>query len=314
MAESSDDNAVAEKSALFIYSIGIVAANKKLDSHLIEAVPTEHVNFVDGELTDNKEEITVSSEDHSGSSWESTLTTTPSITARWFPFGSVTRKTAPDVRRGEKVILFKFADADEYYWVEWEQSKKLRRLETINWALSNNSKEDIDDDPTKTYWVEWSTHRKLLHVHTSKNDGEPFAWDIQLDAKEGNLVIKDDDGRTIYIQSKEDKIHMENKAKSFVDLDKKNITVECKETLTFNAKDIKINGRSSITTTTRTHTIKDTSYTHNSSSQQFTTSSWTASANRWNVSSSSPSFTAPTVRFSGNINVSGVSYASKHVP
>lgn len=307
MSNPSEESAFPEKSALSIYSIGIVAANKKLDSDLIEVVPTEQVNFVDGELTDNKEELKVSSEDYSGAAWEETLVTTPSITAKWFPLGCVTRKTAPDVRRGEKVILFKFGDADEYHWVEWEQGKKLRRLETISYALSNNSKEDISDTPDSTYWLEWSTHRKVVHLHTSKNDGEPFAWDIQLDTKEGNLTIKDDDGRIIFIQSKEDKIHMENKAKSFVDLDKKNITVECRETLTLNAKDIKINGRSSIATNTRTHTIKDSSFTHNSSS-------WATTASRWSVNSSSPSFNAPTVRFSSNINVGGISYASKHVP
>jgi hypothetical protein len=313
MSNPSEDSAFPEKSALSIYSVGIVAANKKLDSDLIEVVPTEHVSFVDGELTDNKEEIKVASENFDGSSWEETLVSTPSITAKWFPLGNVTRKTAPDVRRGEKVVLFKFGDADEYHWVEWDQGKKLRRLETISYALSNNSKEDIEDSPTTTYWLEWSTHRKLVHLHTSKNDGEPFAWDIQLDTKEGNLTIKDDDGRIIFIQSKEDKIHVENKAKSFIDIDKKNITIECKETLTINAKDIITTARASIVTKTKKHDINDTTFSHRSSSYSVNANNWTTNSSRWSVTSSSPSFNAPTVRFSSNINIGGNSYASKHV-
>ena len=47
-----------EMSLLKIYSHAIVAANKALDSDIIEAVPTERTQFADGELSDNATKYT----------------------------------------------------------------------------------------------------------------------------------------------------------------------------------------------------------------------------------------------------------------
>lgn len=247
-------------SELRMYSVGVVAANKKLSSMDIEVCPLEHFSFMDGELTDNKEELKVKSENYNEEKWELKIDTTPSIKARWLSISNTNRKTAPDVRRGELVIIWQFGDADEYWWTDFQQSDTIRRKETIVFAISNNKEENDKDDPKSTYWIEWSTHRKLLHIHTSKNDEEPFAYDIQLDTKEGKLVIQDDDDNYIFMDSKNKRIKLHNKDKSLVDIDKKEILIESVDKITLRTKDVLIDASKTIKLITKDYTSKSATW------------------------------------------------------
>ena len=264
-AQTTADN--QQKSGLRFYSLALVAANKKMSSLSIEVTPIEFFSLLNGELTDNKQELKAESEDIMGQKWSEAIDSTPSIMATWIPFGQTHRLTAPDVRRGDLVMIYQFGDTDEYWWEELNINKKriVRRLETIIWAISNNSKENIEDDAKTTYWVEWSTHKKLLHIHTSKNDEEPFEYDIQLDCKNGRFVLKDDDDNYIEFDSKERFIKVHNKDKSFVQLDKKIITIESLDKVIINTKHFQVNAKETITFKTKDYTMTTKSYTLNSS-------------------------------------------------
>lgn len=264
-AQTTADN--QQKSGWRFYSLGLVAANKKMSSLSIEVTPIEFFSLLNGELTDNKQELKAESEDIMGQKWSEAIDSTPSIMATWIPFGQTHRLTAPDVRRGDLVMIYQFGDTDEYWWEELNINKKriVRRLETIIWAISNNSKENIEDDAKTTYWVEWSTHKKLLHIHTSKNDEEPFEYDIQLDCKNGRFVLKDDDDNYIEFDSKERFIKVHNKDKSFVQLDKKIITIESLDKVIINTKHFQVNAKETITFKTKDYTMTTKSYTLNSS-------------------------------------------------
>jgi hypothetical protein len=65
------------------------------------------------------------------------------------------------------------------------------------------------------YWIEISTHRKNIRLHTSKNDGEPFAWDIQLDTKNGTFTIEDNDEGYFFYDAKKRHFKMHNKDKTY---------------------------------------------------------------------------------------------------
>ena len=186
-------------SRLHFYSYGIVAKNKDLSSDLIEVVPSEDQSFLDGELTDNIEKIEAEGEDHNGEKFKTTVETTNSIKAKWLSFTDTNRMTSPDVRRGEEVVIWRFGDTDQYWWFTLQQDKKLRRLETVIYGFSNVREENIEMKHDNMYWFEISTHRKNVRFHTSKNDDEPFAWDIQLNTKDGTFTIEDnDDGYFFY--------------------------------------------------------------------------------------------------------------------
>lgn len=243
-------------SMLRIYSVGVVAANKKLSSKDIEVCPLEHYSFMDGELTDNKTEEKISSENYNEESWDVTIDTTPSIKARWLSISNTFRKSAPDVRRGELVVIWQFGDADEYWWTDFDQANTIRRRETIIFSISNNAKENKKDDAKSTYWIEFSTHRKVVHLHTSKSDGEPFTYDFQLDTKNGIFVFKDDDENYIFLDSKNRRIKLHNKDKSLIDLNKKEILIESVDKITLKTKDCIINATNSLKVSTKDYTMR----------------------------------------------------------
>lgn len=202
---------------LTLVSYGVVAANKPLSSMNIEVTPIEQVTMTDGELTDNLTSVVDKGADADGAAFETTTHTASSLTAKWLPFGS-NRKTAPDVRRGEKVCIWKFADADKYYWSELEYNGKLRKLETIIIMISNTQNEDEEATVDNTYYLEFSTHGKIVHLHTSMSDGEPYGYDFLLNTKEGTFQITDTIENTIFLSSEEKRITMKNAEGSFFDL------------------------------------------------------------------------------------------------
>lgn len=242
-------------SKLVFYSIGIVAVNKPLTTDFVEITPIEDIPYLDGEITDHFEKYETSGSGYEGTkSFNVKMETTASVRAKWLPMGNGNRITSPDVRRGEQVALYKFGDTDEYHWTTLLQDKIIRRLETIIYSLSNNREENVEDTPTSTYYIEISTHKKLIHIHTSKNDKEPFIYDIQLDTKNGNFVLRDDDDNYIFLDSKERHIKLHNKDTSYVELDKRIINIHSLDEINLKTKKYTLEATESIETDTEKYT------------------------------------------------------------
>ncbi len=296
----------ARASQMHFYSVGIVAANKPIDSKDIEVVPVEQTPNLSGELSDNLEikNTTVTS---GGNTSEVNVKSTASIKATWLPLGQTSRKTPPDVRRGERVQLLRFGDADKYYWIDFEQSKKLRRLETVVFALSNNSKENVEDTADSTYYLEWSTHRKIFHLHTSKNDGEPFAYDIQLNAKDGKLIITDDASNTLSLDSRERSWRMQNTDGSFLDMTKAVITGKTAESINFETNAFNVKA-SSISMQSSSYDVQSTSVNYGSSTYSIGTGSYGMSASGSSTSTSGGVMNMNSAGFMHN----GVNISSTH--
>lgn len=245
-------------SQLHFYSIGVVATNKKMTSHFVEVSPIEDSAFMDGEITDHKEDYKSKSKSFDDQEWETKIDTTASVRAKWLPMGNSNRITSPDVRRGEVVALYRFGDVDEFYWTTLLQDKHIRRLETVIYSFSNNREENIEDDPKSTYFMEVSTHKKLIHLHTSKNDKEPFTYDIQINTKDGIIIITDDVDNYLFIDSKNTRIKVRNKDDSYIDMDKKKITIHAPDRIDMITKDFSLKASSSATVETPKYTRKST--------------------------------------------------------
>ena len=200
------------------YSAGIVAENKLISSKQIEVTPIEEIPFTDGELSSHTVEIKAKAKDASQASYENSVKSTVTINATWLSLSVSNRLTAPDVRRGEMVMLYQFGDTDMYYWTTLKEDIALRRLETVIYGFSASKVEDSPVNPETIYYIEISTHKKLIHLHTCKADGEPFGYDIQLNTKEGYLVITDDVGNYIHLNSAEQRIELKNLAGSHYDM------------------------------------------------------------------------------------------------
>lgn len=212
-------------SQLKIYSVGVVAVNKLRSSKVIEATPIEAVNQSNGELTDNLTIGVVKGQDSDGTAFEATVKGAATVPATWFPLGSPNRTTAPDVRRGERVILWEFGDTNEYFWTTYEGIDKYRKLETIIFAITGTRVEADAPTAENTYFFEISTHDKRVHFHTSKADGEPYTYDMLLDTANGIFQFKDDLDNIAFLNTKEKQWALRNADGSFIEINKKIINI-----------------------------------------------------------------------------------------
>lgn len=241
-------------SKLRFYSAGIVAENKKLTEKTIEVVPIEDLTMVDGKISSQITAYKSKGKDVKGGAYETSVNTTVSLVAHWLPISNSNRITAPDVRRGELVMIYQFGDTDKYYWTTIKEDLKLRKLETVIYAFSATRDENKDATYDTTYFFEVSTHKKIIHLHTSKDDKEPFVYDIQLNTKDGIFILCDDVGNHIYLNSKDKVIELHNSDDSIVRLDKKDILIKSIDSITLESRDI-IRKSTTDTTTTTTYSV-----------------------------------------------------------
>lgn len=273
-------------SKLHVYSLGIVAANKELDSKYIEVTPIEALTMLDGEITDNMQEVTAKGQDASGGTYETNVDTTASIRALWLPYSGSNRATPPDVRRGEHVVIYKFGDTDKYYWTTLFYDMKLRKLETVIYAFSGTRNEDEDGTPENTYFLEISTHKKLVHFHTSKADGEPFVYDIQLNTKDGIFTFQDDIGNYVQINSKDVRIDIKNADGSWIDMNRRVINMYAPE-------DINLRADNNINVSAGNSINSDAGSSINDVTSEITTQA------------DNTTNTVPTTSFSGHVAIAG---------
>lgn len=211
-------------SQLHIHSIGYVAENKELGSKVVQVLLIEALDFVDGEIKTNPVEVETQGVSATGKVYQVSVTTDNTVSATWLPLGDGNRASAPDVRRGEKLTIWRVGETDKYYWTCNGDDARLRKLETVIYTFSDTQDEAKDgDDPRYAYYFEVSTHKGLITLHTCRENGEPFEYTIQLNTKEGVFVISDDIGNYVQLDSSERNIRFENTDGSWFELDKKNI-------------------------------------------------------------------------------------------
>lgn len=251
-----------EVSGLRFYSLGVVAVNKKRGSNTIEVYPQEVAPAVSGEITDHVTKLQAQVGNVDGNDAANLeIDTTTTIKAEWIPLGNTNRLTSPDVRRGEKVILLKYADSEIVRWMEYDAMHVLRRRETLTWIVSNEANEDVPLTEDNTYFLTVSTHDKHITLKTTKSDGEPFAYTLELNTKQGFFCLTDDDGNYIFLNSKKRHIRAENKDRSFIELDKRIINIESRDEINLKTRKYTLNANESISEKTQTFKHDSETYT-----------------------------------------------------
>lgn len=214
------------KSELHFYSLGRVANNKVLNETLLKVIPVEASMFLDGDIASKVEVAEVQGVDGHDNPYTSVVDEDAALTADWLPLDS-NRNSPPDMRRGERVLIWRFADSDEFYWSDLGLDQKHRRLETVSYLFSANPEEDNEKGngrlPENCYTLEVSTHNKTVTFTTTDKNGEFTTYALQLNTDEGYLIFIDDLGNEIELNSRETLIRLENADGTFVRLDKKDI-------------------------------------------------------------------------------------------
>lgn len=192
-----------DKSGFHLYSIGVVSEDMDEDSHIIEAFPVEQQSHIDGDIAYNKKSNILSKDIHNKAN-NVVLNRKSTVEAIWLPSEDSNRVTAPTIRKGEQVKIYRYGNTNTFYWTTLFNEFDLRRNEKVKKYYSNTSvpKEDLNDN--NTYWEEVDTINKHWKLHTSDNDGELCTWDISLDTKEGILETIDGRGNFIKHSAKDD--------------------------------------------------------------------------------------------------------------
>jgi len=193
-----------EQSKFHFWSFGIVAANKPRGTDMVEVFPQEKFTMSHGEITDNIEEINTEGIDSKDRKYVGKLQSKVSITCKWIPIGEPNRTTAPDVRRNEQVLIYKYADTEYYFW-STAMNNVLRKLETVSWWFSGTSIDGESADKERTqdngYFIEISSHDKHVVLSTSKQNGELCRYYFQFDMANGMWTMADDQGNEMELDS-----------------------------------------------------------------------------------------------------------------
>jgi hypothetical protein len=224
-------------SKLRFYSTGIVASDKKPLSPIIEVTPTEVYPMLDGEIDSAQTDTSENGVGFAGDAYSVSTKTANSLQAEWLRLGYGNRRTAPDVRRGAEVVIYQFGDADKYYWTTMKDDYKLRKLETAIYAWTGTKDEGVENDFSNSYFLEISTHGGLVTFHTSKANGEFCTYDVQINAKDGKIVVQDDIGNSFLLDSRNHQLRLENTDGSVLDLTRTIATLTTRDAINMSTKD-----------------------------------------------------------------------------
>lgn len=224
-------------------SVGIVAENKPLDSKDIQVIPIELFNLMNGELHSDTITLKSSGLNEDDTVYKAEVKMGATLTAVWL--GETNRLTAPDVRRGEQVMIYQSGDADKYYWSSLGRDDDLRRLETAIYRFSglpNNPDEEISSD--NSYSFEISTHQKIITVKTSNRNGEYCVYKMQFNPGTGQWTMEDDKGNFIQIDSEKTTIHASNADGTLIELNKEKIHLSASSSISLTTKQFHLNAKS----------------------------------------------------------------------
>lgn len=149
------------------------------------------------------------------------------------------RKSPPDVQLGERITVWQKADSDTWFWTANTQDMiSKRRLETVIQTVNADKPTGEDSglhDATNTYSVEMSSKNKTYTVQTSKANGEVAAYTFQINAKDGVVVICDDEGNLFELETKNAELIMRNNYDTKIQIRKDCINIECDKNITVKA-------------------------------------------------------------------------------
>lgn len=140
--------------------------------------------------------------DAAGKSYSYSVSSSNTITATWLPFGDYNRATAPCVRKGEYVVVFRYGGEDKFFWIPLFMEADLRNKERAIWFFSNKEQVDnIEDMQSQAYFFKVDTIDQQVQLHTDASQGEGCGYDLYLDTSSGTFLLQDTLNNTIELKS-----------------------------------------------------------------------------------------------------------------
>lgn len=253
-------------SKLHYYSIGVVVKDSNRKEEPIEVWPVEIILGMDGELDGAPTQYKSNGIDAAGKKYQVEVNSSESLPCEWF--GSTNRRTAPNVRAGESVLIYRVGDEDRFFWRCMGRTDELRRGERVVYTWSDIPEDDVEAraDESNSYRLEINTFDGIVQFTTVDTNGESYTYDFTLNTKEDFFEFSDNVGNSLLLNSKDTLIRFINEAGTWLELNKENInasapdsiTVKAVNTIALACKDYLLNASESVTINTKAYTCTAT--------------------------------------------------------
>ncbi len=179
--------------------------------------------FANGNLKHKEEEVVFKAEDIWGTKQHSKCTMKNTIEAVYM--GGENCLSIPDVVVGEQLIVHQYGEDDTYYWSIERRDENLRLREhyRISCADTPIRIKILDDDNTYFFEINSKKGHKGITLSTTKSDSEAFRYLIKINCDGSYITLNDDVGNHILLDSANTRILIENKDKTNLDLDKRDL-------------------------------------------------------------------------------------------
>lgn len=252
--------------------IGVVAENTVLgQENKILVFLAEAFSNAKGQLETNPQQITVNGQDAQGRSYTLKVKTQSTITAEWLN-RDPNRITPPIVVKGQRVRIYRYGTEEAYYWepMNQDQHRTVQEYAVFAYAAKPNDAnlKNTPTDPNNAYHQVWDGVNGRVEFSMTEANGEISPWVLQMDGKNGNLLLSDRKGNFIRISTGGTVIDIMNADKSHVQLSKQvinitapdSINLKAENNINMTAKQINMQGSESINANTETYTIKTGTY------------------------------------------------------
>ena len=167
------------------------------------------------------------------------VTRTNVITAR-FSDSRSNQPYRPALKKGNRVIVWRYSDSDEWYWHPDDRDKSAKTTDRHRTQVPAKAK--LDNEPLtddNTYFIEANSEEGHVTIKTSSVNGEKYRYTITITTKgDGSQGISIGDGQnTLSINSDGQRVSMTNSENSSISLIGQNIKISCEGSVHIDAKE-----------------------------------------------------------------------------
>jgi len=199
-----------------LYSVGIAAVDLDKEDYTakeLEVFPIELMSLLEGDISGkDMKPYTIQVTDEEDIP-ETAITIKKKMTfkATWLPGNSSNRITAPNIKKGETVMLYKYADTDKYYWTTFDYERDIRGKERVTTLYGNTDKEVLT--MTNSHYVTIDAFKNFMELYFNGGESNGVEYRARIDGTKNIASFKDSKGNYISLESNADtEKHHLNKA------------------------------------------------------------------------------------------------------
>lgn len=136
----------------------------------------------------------------------------------------------PMLRVGERVQIYRLKGSEGLFWKPLNIDGRLGESDSVVKAYAATNKDKpgaANGDPEQSYVTSFSPLNKEISIVTSQANGEPCGYVVQLNTKDGAMLIQDTLGNIIQLSSVEKRITLRNADDTYMDLNKQDFEFHC---------------------------------------------------------------------------------------